>query len=138
MYDTKWCVWSRTTDTRWLNPQFFADKIQIQISNKYLRCGYKGLVFCRNNGWMLENMDHGPCGLTVPKWVLIFSLAENKYPKFVCPIFLFKPKSSGFQWKRESVVRAYDIRLKPLSKAVCPQEFFKKFFKNSSIKTRWH
>ena len=29
--------------------------------------GYKVLVFCRNNGWLMENMDKG---LTVPKWVL--------------------------------------------------------------------
>jgi hypothetical protein len=28
----------------------------------------KGLVFCRNNGSIIENMDKG---LTVPKWVLI-------------------------------------------------------------------
>ena len=20
-------------------------------------CGYKGLVFCKNNGWLMENMD---------------------------------------------------------------------------------
>jgi hypothetical protein len=33
-----------------------------------LGCGYKGLVVCRNNGWIMENMDKG---LTVPKWVLI-------------------------------------------------------------------
>ena len=26
------------------------------IPNKYLGCGYKGLVFCRNNGWLMENM----------------------------------------------------------------------------------
>ena len=49
---------SRTTDTWRLNPQFFAAQIQISI----------GLVFCRNNGWIMENMDKG---LTVPKWVLI-------------------------------------------------------------------
>ena len=41
---------SRTTDTRWLNPKFFAVQIQIPIPNKYLGFGYKGLVFCRNNG----------------------------------------------------------------------------------------
>jgi hypothetical protein len=33
--------------------------------NRYFCCGYKGLVFCRNNGWIMENMDKG---LTVPKW----------------------------------------------------------------------
>ena len=31
----------------------------------YLGFGYKGLVFCRNNGWLMENMDKGP------KWLLI-------------------------------------------------------------------
>ena len=35
----KWYT-PRTTDTRWLNPQFFATQIQIPIPNKYL-----GLVF---------------------------------------------------------------------------------------------
>ena len=34
------------------------------IPNKHLGCGYKGLVFCRNNGLIMENMDKG---LTVPK-----------------------------------------------------------------------
>ena len=33
-----------------------------------LECEYKGLVFCRNNGSIMENMDKE---LTVPKWVLI-------------------------------------------------------------------
>ena len=47
-----------------LNPYFFP----VQIPNKYLGCGYKGLVFCRNNGRIMENMDKG---LTEPKWVLI-------------------------------------------------------------------
>ena len=30
-------------------------------------CGYKGLVFCRNNGRIMENMEKG---LNVPKWML--------------------------------------------------------------------
>ena len=29
-------------------------QIQIPIPNKYLRCGYKGLVFCRSNGWIMK------------------------------------------------------------------------------------
>ena len=37
---------------------------QTKTKNKYLGCGYKGLVFCRNNGWIMENMDKG---LNVPK-----------------------------------------------------------------------
>ena len=32
-------------------------------------CGYKGLVFSRNNGSAMEPMDKG---LTVLKWALIF------------------------------------------------------------------
>ena len=43
----------RTTDTWKVNPKLFAAQIQIQIPDKYLGCGYKGLVFCRNNGWIL-------------------------------------------------------------------------------------
>ena len=35
---------SRTTDTRRLNPKFFAAQIQIPIPNKYLGCRYKGRV----------------------------------------------------------------------------------------------
>ena len=53
---------------------------------KYLGCEYKGSVFCRNNDFIMENMDKG---LTVPKWVLI-SLAENM-PK--C-LKIFHPKIS--------------------------------------------
>ena len=32
--------------------------------NKYLGYGCKGSVFCRNNGWIMENMDKG---LSIPK-----------------------------------------------------------------------
>ena len=39
----------------------------IPIPNKYLGFGYKHLVFCRNIGGLMENMDKG---LTVPKWVM--------------------------------------------------------------------
>ena len=42
---------------------------QITTPNKYLGCWYNGLVFCRNNGWIMENMDKW---LIVPKWVLVF------------------------------------------------------------------
>ena len=40
----------------------------------------------------MENMDKG---LTVPKWVLIFSSAENtsNAVEFICHICLPKPKS---------------------------------------------
>ena len=39
-----------TTDTRWLNPKFFAVQIQVTIPNKYLGFGYKGLGFFKDNG----------------------------------------------------------------------------------------
>ena len=53
-------------DTQRLNPKFFAAQIQVQIPipNKYLGCEYKDLVFCKNNDWIMENVDKG---LTVPK-----------------------------------------------------------------------
>ena len=38
---------------------FNAVPIQIPITNNYLGCGYKALVFCRNNGGIMENMDKG-------------------------------------------------------------------------------
>ena len=33
--------------------------MQIPMPNKYLGCGYEGLGFCRNDGWIMENMDIG-------------------------------------------------------------------------------
>jgi hypothetical protein len=50
VYFSPLCMIPRTTDTQWLNPQFFAAQIRIPIPNKYLGSGYKGLVFCKNNG----------------------------------------------------------------------------------------
>ena len=41
-------------------------QIQISILDEDIR--YKGLVFCSNNGRIMENTDKG---LIVPKWVLI-------------------------------------------------------------------
>ena len=38
----------------------------------------KGLIFWRNNGWKMENMDKG---LTVPKWVLINRLKVPQMPQ---------------------------------------------------------
>ena len=73
----------RTTDTRLLNPKFFAAQIQIPVLNKYLGFWYKGLVFCRNNGWLMENTDKG---LTVSKWVLInWPKIPPNAPKFIYP-----------------------------------------------------
>ena len=47
-------------------------------SNPNLGVGYKGLVFCRNNGWIMENMDKE---LTVPKWVLIIWPKISQMPQ---------------------------------------------------------
>jgi hypothetical protein len=33
--------------------------IQIPILNRYLGFGYKGLAFCRNNGWLMKNINKG-------------------------------------------------------------------------------
>jgi hypothetical protein len=71
-------------------------QIQIPIPNKYLGCGYKGLVFCRNNGCEMENMDKG---LTVPKWVLIVwpkipQMPQNLSAQFVCP----SPNEKRLHW----------------------------------------
>ena len=68
-------------------------------SNKYLGFGYKGLVvFCRNNGSLMENMDKG---LTIPKWVLINrpkipQMPQNLSAQIVCP----SPKVWDFDEKK--------------------------------------
>ena len=46
-----------TTDYGHTKAKFIIPQIQIPIPNEYLGCGYKGLVFCSNNGWLMENMD---------------------------------------------------------------------------------
>ena len=91
-------------------------QIQIPIPNKYLGCWYKGLVFCRNNGWIMESMDKG---LTVPKWVhwivrpKIPLMPQNLSAQFVCP----SPKVLEFNEKRlhwASVVCAFTYKRNPL------------------------
>ena len=63
---------------------------------KYLGCGYKGLVFCRNNGWIMENIEKE---LTVQKRDA--DILAKKAQKFICPICL--PRSSVIQWKKASL-----------------------------------
>ena len=68
--------------------------------NRYLRVGYKGLVFCRNNSQIMENMDNE---LTVPKCVLIVQPKIPQMPQKisaqnVCP----SPKVQDF-WKKLSL-----------------------------------
>ena len=65
----------------------FAAQIQIPIPNKCFRLRYKGLVFGRNNGWLMKNMDKG---LTVPKWVLI-NLPKIYQPKLSAQAKMFFP-----------------------------------------------
>jgi len=92
-----------TTDTRWLNPQFFAAQIQIPIPNKYLRFGYKGLVFYSNNGWLMENMDKG---LTLPKWVLINRLKiPQNFPKIYLPKLSAQAQKFGISTKKGFIGR---------------------------------
>ena len=75
-------------------------------SPKNLRCGYKGLVLCKNNGWIIEKMDKR---LAVPKWVLtvwpkIHQMPQHLSAQFVCP----GPKIMDFNEKEPhwaSVVR---------------------------------
>ena len=102
------CISTRSMDTRLINPSFFATHIHIPIPNKYLESGYKGLVFCRNNGWIMENMDKG---LTVPKlvlivWPKILQMPQNLSAQFICP----STKDLDFNEKRlywASVVREW-------------------------------
>ena len=87
---------------------YFLKKLSlyIPILNIYLGFGYKGLVFCRCNGWLMENIDRG---LTVPKWELLNRPKIPQRPKnlsaqIVCP----SPKVWDFDEKRlhcASVVR---------------------------------
>ena len=68
-------------------------------------CGYKGLVFCRNIGWIMENMDK----VFIPKWVLIVwpkisQMPQNLSAQFFCP----SPKFLDFNERRlhwTSIVR---------------------------------
>ena len=76
---------------------FLWPKFRSQSQINIWQMDIKTLLFCRMNGWLMENMDKGP---TIPKWVLI---VQPKIPynlsatEFICPICLPKPKSSGFQ-----------------------------------------
>ena len=75
-----------------------------------------GWIFCKNNYWIMENMDKG---LTVPKWVLIIwpKIGQN-----VCP----SPKISDF-WK------------KALSGCLCPCSKVSKKTLNSNFRYhQWH
>ena len=69
----------RTRDTWWLSGQ---KSIPI-----FFGFEYKGLVFCRNNDCLMENMDKKP---TAPKWMLINlpkipQMPQKISAQFVCP-----------------------------------------------------
>ena len=60
--------------------------------------GYKGLVFYRNNGWLMKNMDKE---LTVPKWP-----DADKWPR------IYLPELSAQVWDFDaSVVCVYSQNL---------------------------
>ena len=100
---------SRNTDTRRLDLKFFVAQIQIPLPNKYLGVGYKGLVFCRNNGWIMENMDKE---LTVPKWVLIVRPKIPQMPQKISDQNVWpSPKVRDF-WKKALSGCPYSVVLK--------------------------
>ena len=65
-------------------------QIQIPIPKKYFGFGYKGIVFYRNNGCLLKNMDKR---VSVTKWVLINrpkipQMPQKLSAQIVCPSWL--------------------------------------------------
>ena len=69
-------------------------QIQFLILNEYLGFGYKGIVFCRNNGKNGQETHSTKMGAD--------SSVKNtpNAPEFICPNCLLKPQSSGFQLER--------------------------------------
>ena len=79
------------------------------MPNKYFGFGYKGLVFCRSNGWLMENKKKKP---TVPKSVLINrtkipQMLQKISAQFVCP----SPKVWDFRKKSSLGVRSPSLML---------------------------
>ena len=60
-------------------------------------CEYKDLVFCRNNGLIMENMNKG---LTVPKWELKFCQKYAKCPKICLPNLSAQAQKLGISMKK--------------------------------------
>ena len=60
---------------------------------------FEGMVFCRNNGWIMckiwtrDSLYQNRC------WYLAKNTPND--PEFICPVCL--PKSSGFHWKKASL-----------------------------------
>jgi hypothetical protein len=87
---------SMTTDTDYGH---MMAKSLILCGPNYLEFGYKGLLFCKNNGWLMETMCMKVH--TVPKWVLINcskipQMPQNLSAQIVCP----SPKVWDFDEKR--------------------------------------
>ena len=102
-------------------------QFQIPIPNRYLGCGYKGLGFCRNNGWVIENMDKAQ-GTHCTK-MCADKLAENnpKCPKIYLPNLSAQAKKLGFQWKKVSMgVRSpwFSQTSSRLADHTCPYHLF--------------
>ena len=55
--------------------------------------------FCRNNGWLMENMDKG---LTVPKWVLVNCQKIPQCPKLYLPNLSAQAQKFGISMKKKA------------------------------------
>jgi hypothetical protein len=64
-----------------------------------LRCRYKGLVFCRNNSGLMENMDNG---LIIPKWVLINRPKIPQMPHYLSDQFV-RPSPQVLDFNEKSL-----------------------------------
>ena len=77
--------------------KLFENFMVVKPRNTDTRFRYKGLVFCRNNDWLMKNMDKG---LAVPKWALInWQKIPQKTPKVSVQIAYPSPKVLDFDEK---------------------------------------
>ena len=98
-------------------------KFESQSSiNMYLGFGYKGLVFCKNNGWLLEKMDKG---FTVPKWVLMNWPKISQIPQSLS-VQIVWTSSFGFQWKKASLGIRIPWYKTPNPESMTPKNIFSK------------
>ena len=85
--------------------KFFATQTQIPIPIKYLGFGYKGLVFCRNDGGLMEKTDIG--NHSTKMGVDQLDKDTPNAPKFIYPkVWDFDEKR--LRWA--SVIRAFWMR----------------------------
>ena len=64
--------------------------------------GNKGIFFCRNNGWLMKNMDKG---LTLPTWVLINWPKIPQMPKIYLPKLSAQAQKFGILMKKGFIGR---------------------------------